>query len=117
MALRLSPARLAVPKKRGTIQVARKKRLVQFYDALDGHWKRRREWFYQRFHVMPLMPNQYMQTQFRFPGFWPGRFVYQMSEALIASRQADKTEETAKAFEQFDREGKAVTRKLRSKDK
>lgn len=82
---------MAVPKGKRSHSLCRKRQLIVFYDQLDGNFKRRREWFYRRQRLEHITPKNHLQCTsraistnkqdppllrpFRFPGFWPGRYV------------------------------------------
>ncbi|SCL90990.1 conserved Plasmodium protein, unknown function [Plasmodium berghei] len=70
---------MAVPKKRRSLHKCRKRRNTIFFDKLVGNWLKRREWSeYQR----TILPVEQEPPRFKFPGFWPNKFVYQISSNI-----------------------------------
>ncbi|CAJ1329906.1 unnamed protein product [Effrenium voratum] len=69
-----------VPKKRITQYFARRRRLNFYMDHYRFLYKFRREHFDRRKYQEPLYVKDYSTPEFRFPGFWPGKFGYPHSQ-------------------------------------
>mmetsp|Transcript_25085 Transcript_25085/g.44179 ORF Transcript_25085/g.44179 Transcript_25085/m.44179 type:complete len:107 (+) Transcript_25085:88-408(+) len=65
-----------VPKKRITQYFARRRRLMFYLDHYRFLYKNRREHFDRRKYQEPMYVENYTTPEFRFPGFWPGKFGY-----------------------------------------
>ncbi|CAK9108236.1 unnamed protein product [Durusdinium trenchii] len=69
-----------VPKKRLTNYMAKRRRLMWYLDHYRFLYKIRREHYFQRQLQEPLYVQDYKTPEFRFPGFWPGKFGFHPSQ-------------------------------------
>ncbi|KYO03054.1 hypothetical protein PRSY57_0212200, partial [Plasmodium reichenowi] len=73
---------MAVPKKRRSLSKCRKRRNTIFFDKLVGNWLKRREWFFRNSYQKTILPVEPQPEIFKFTGFWPNKFVHQISSQI-----------------------------------
>ncbi|VWU48232.1 conserved protein, unknown function [Hepatocystis sp. ex Piliocolobus tephrosceles] len=73
---------MAVPKKRRSLSKCRKRRNTIFFDKLVGNWLKRREWFFRSSYQKAILPINQEPDTFKFVGFWPNKFVRQVSSSI-----------------------------------
>eukprot|EP00931_Biecheleriopsis_adriatica_P008121 TRINITY_DN109349_c0_g1_i1.p1 TRINITY_DN109349_c0_g1~~TRINITY_DN109349_c0_g1_i1.p1 ORF type:complete len:108 (+),score=17.30 TRINITY_DN109349_c0_g1_i1:58-381(+) len=91
-----------VPKKRITQYFSRRRQLMYYLDKYRFLFKHRREHYDRRMYQEPIYVANYKTPEFRFPGFWPGKFGFpqsqdqrqlQISQSLATSSDSSRAPE------------------------
>eukprot|EP00930_Biecheleria_cincta_P088590 TRINITY_DN77848_c0_g1_i1.p1 TRINITY_DN77848_c0_g1~~TRINITY_DN77848_c0_g1_i1.p1 ORF type:complete len:123 (-),score=14.81 TRINITY_DN77848_c0_g1_i1:17-343(-) len=72
-----------VPKKRVTQYLCRRRHLLFYLDHYRFLFKHRREHFDRKRYQESMYVQDYTTPNFRFPGFWPGKFGYHPSQDTL----------------------------------
>eukprot|EP00933_Yihiella_yeosuensis_P056703 TRINITY_DN56093_c0_g1_i1.p1 TRINITY_DN56093_c0_g1~~TRINITY_DN56093_c0_g1_i1.p1 ORF type:complete len:113 (+),score=11.06 TRINITY_DN56093_c0_g1_i1:152-490(+) len=81
-----------VPKKRLTQYFTRRRQLLFYLDHYRFMFKHRREHFDRCKYQEPIYVDNYQTPEFRFPGFWPGKFGFHESQEQHQLRLVERQE-------------------------